>query len=52
MVSRNNHSINSIVNPNNIKMDNEETKGLLKWMQNIPLSRRTRNIARDFSDGG
>jgi hypothetical protein len=32
-------------------MDKEETENLIKWLNSIPLSRRTRNIARDFSDG-
>jgi hypothetical protein len=33
-------------------MDKEEKKNLLKWLENLPLTWRTGNIARDFSDGG
>jgi hypothetical protein len=32
-------------------MDKEETESLIKWLNNIPLSKRTGNFARDFSDG-
>jgi hypothetical protein len=30
----------------------EELKPLYMWIDQIPLSRPKRNIARDFSDGG
>ncbi len=29
-----------------------ELQGLYQWVDEIPLSRPKRNIARDFSDGG
>jgi hypothetical protein len=30
----------------------DELQGLYTWVDEIPLSRPKRNIARDFSDGG
>ncbi|PNF27786.1 hypothetical protein B7P43_G09198 [Cryptotermes secundus] len=32
-------------------MDKEERESSIKWLNSIPLSRHTRNLARDFSDG-
>jgi hypothetical protein len=32
-------------------MDKKGTESLIKWLNNIPISEHTGNIARDFSDG-
>ena len=32
-------------------MNEEQLRALYTWIDNIPLSRPKRNIARDFSDG-
>lgn len=34
------------------QMDEEEMQMIYNWIDEIPLSRPKRNIARDFSDGG
>ena len=34
------------------QLDEEEMQGIYNWVDEIPLSRPKRNIARDFSDGG
>jgi len=34
------------------QLDEEEMQGIYNWIDEIPLSRPKRNIARDFSDGG
>jgi hypothetical protein len=36
----------------NTKIDKDETEGLIKWLDNIPLSRHTGKFARDISDAG
>ena len=33
-------------------LDEEEMQMIYNWVDEIPLSRPKRNIARDFSDGG
>jgi len=33
-------------------MDEEDLQALYAWIDEIPLSRQKRNIARDFSDAG
>ena len=33
-------------------MDEEELQLIYNWVDEIPLSRPKKNIARDFSDGG
>ena len=33
-------------------LDEEEMQIIYNWVDEIPLSRPKRNIARDFSDGG
>lgn len=33
-------------------LDDESLQELYTWIDEIPLSRPKRNIARDFSDGG
>ncbi len=33
-------------------LDDETLQALYTWIDEIPLSRPKRNIARDFSDGG
>ena len=33
-------------------MDDEELQQIYTWVDEIPLSKPKRNIARDFSDGG
>ena len=33
-------------------LDEEEMQLIYNWVDEIPLSRPKRNIARDFSDGG
>ncbi len=33
-------------------LDEEEMQKIYNWVDEIPLSRPKRNIARDFSDGG
>jgi hypothetical protein len=35
-----------------ITMTEEEMQKLYTWVDEVPLSRPKRNIARDFSDGG
>ena len=34
------------------QLDEEEMQAIYNWVDEIPLSRPKRNIARDFSDGG
>lgn len=34
------------------QLDEEEMQSIYNWVDEIPLSRPKRNIARDFSDGG
>lgn len=34
------------------QLDEEEMQMIYNWIDEIPLSRPKRNIARDFSDGG
>ena len=34
------------------QLDEEEMQAVYNWVDEIPLSRPKRNIARDFSDGG
>lgn len=34
------------------KLSEEEMQMIYNWVDEIPLSRPKRNIARDFSDGG
>lgn len=34
------------------QLDEEEMQMIYNWVDEIPLSRPKRNIARDFSDGG
>ena len=34
------------------QLDEEEMQQIYNWVDEIPLSRPKRNIARDFSDGG
>ena len=34
------------------EIDEEEMQSVYNWVDEIPLSRPKRNIARDFSDGG
>jgi hypothetical protein len=34
------------------QIDEEEMQLIYNWIDEIPLSRPKRNIARDFSDGG
>ena len=34
------------------QIDEEEMQIIYNWVDEIPLSRPKRNIARDFSDGG
>lgn len=34
------------------QLDEEEMQIIYNWVDEIPLSRPKRNIARDFSDGG
>jgi len=34
------------------QLDEEEMQMVYNWVDEIPLSRPKRNIARDFSDGG
>ena len=34
------------------QVDEEEMQMIYNWVDEIPLSRPKRNIARDFSDGG
>ncbi len=34
------------------KLSEEEMQLIYNWVDEIPLSRPKRNIARDFSDGG
>ena len=34
------------------KLNEEEMQLIYNWVDEIPLSRPKRNIARDFSDGG
>lgn len=33
-------------------LDEEELEKLYMWVDEIPLSRQKRNMARDFADGG
>ncbi len=33
-------------------MDEEDLEDLYNWVDDIPLSRPKKNIARDFADGG
>lgn len=33
-------------------LNEEEMQNIYNWVDEIPLSRPKRNIARDFSDGG
>ena len=34
------------------QLDEEQLQDLYAWLDDIPLSRVKRNVARDFSDGG
>ena len=34
------------------QLDEEQLQDLYAWLDEIPLSRAKRNVARDFSDGG
>ena len=48
-------ALNAIVMPLSTQyhpmMDENELQALYQWVDEIPLSRPKRNIARDFSDG-
>jgi len=33
-------------------IDEEKLQQLFSWIDNIPLSRKKKNLTRDFSDGG
>lgn len=35
-----------------MSLDDEELQAIYTWVDEIPLSRPKRNIARDFADGG
>lgn len=39
-------------NTHPFEMEEEDLQRLYTWLDEIPLSRPKRNIARDFSDGG
>lgn len=35
-----------------LQLDEEEMQAIYNWIDEIPLSKPKRNIARDFCDGG
>jgi hypothetical protein len=41
-----------LANSNARELDDDEIQLVYNWVDEIPLSRSKKNIARDFSDGG